>query len=70
LRSRPPDLDTVAASRFERVVICTVESADVWQGGAIEIAYLQFTRISDGSVAITDRGGETQFLNLDTGAYR
>jgi sulfate adenylyltransferase subunit 1 (EFTu-like GTPase family) len=44
--------------------------AEVAIGITIEIAYLQFTRISDSSVAITDRGGETQFLNLDTGAYR
>jgi hypothetical protein len=44
--------------------------AEVSIGITIEVAYLEFTRISDNSVAITDRGGETQFLNLDTGEYR
>jgi hypothetical protein len=44
--------------------------AEVAIGITIEIRYLQFTRISHSSVAITDRGGEIQFLNLDTGEYR
>jgi hypothetical protein len=44
--------------------------AEVTIGITIEIEYLQFTRISDSSVAITDRAGATQFLDLDTGEYR
>lgn len=44
--------------------------AEVAVGITIEIGGVEFTRVSDGSIAITDSGGTTQFLDLDTGRYR
>jgi hypothetical protein len=44
--------------------------AEVALGITIEIGGVEFTRVSDSSVAITDSAGATQFLDLDTGGYR
>lgn len=44
--------------------------AEVAMGLTILIGGLQFTRIAEASIAITDVTGETQFYDLDTGRYR
>ncbi len=50
--------------------LVTQAMAELALGLTIRIAGTQYTRISDVSVAITEPGGETQFLNLDSGKVR
>jgi len=50
--------------------LVTRAAAEIAIGMTLEIGGLQFTRVSDSSVAITGAGGDTQFLDLDTGERR
>ena len=63
-----PTLDDESLPKGDELLLRAV--AEVAMGLTIQIGELQFTRIADASIAITDVTGETQFYDLDTGRYR